>query len=105
MKHIYRGFHPYIVSDFIRGKTVWFRRNESEVWDKVAPYEFPSDVYRVSNNMYEFTLKLQISTANIHVHVCPRSGHLWATADQQPCADNIKVTFNEHGTPVKAEII
>jgi len=105
MKKIYRGFHPAIVNDFLFGKTISFRRDESQEWQKVAPYKHPGDVYRVSSDMYEFTSKPMTTTANIHVHIDTRYNTVWATADQQPCADNIKVTFDEHGTPIKAEII
>ena len=104
MNIIHRGFHPSIVIDFIKGETIWFREEEGCEWKIVAPYCKLIDIYRVSNDRFEFSIKPRITTANIHVHVCPRKNTVWATADQSPEEDNIRVTFDEYGTPIAVEL-
>jgi hypothetical protein len=107
MKDIYQGFHPAIAAAYVEGKRIQFKlpnANDKE-WLDVLAYHKPLDLYRVSSKSYEFRVKPVTTTANIHVHVCPRKNTVWATADQQPCADNIKVTFDENGTPIAVELL
>lgn len=102
----YYGRDPELIVSFLEKKEIQYFEEFSKNWHDVPVYcDDPHDIYRVSNVLYRFRRKPKTTTANIHVHVCPRKNTVWATADQSPCADNIKVTFDEHGTPIKAEII
>jgi len=105
---IHQGFHKDIAHAYLKGERIEFRGTNLcriNEWLNVSEYKDPLDIYRVSNPNFEFRIKPKTTTANIHVHVDTRYNTVWATADQQPCADNIKVTFDENGTPIKAEIL
>jgi hypothetical protein len=104
----YTGGDFDIVVSFLRGEKIQFQRSKNHFpeWKDIPEYSGnPIDIFRVRNPNFSFRLKPETTTANIHVHADMRDNTVWATADQSPCADNIKVTFDEHGTPIKAEII
>jgi len=106
-KEIHQGLHKAIAHAYLKGERIEFRSADlcrEWGWKDVAAYREPLDIYRISGEKYEFRIKPKTTSANIHVHKLT-SGTVWATADQQPCADNIKVTFDENGTPIKAEIL
>lgn len=54
-----KGFDPRIVEAYIDGEAVWYGTKLSEKekdWQPVAPYLNPSDVVRVSNPDYYFSI-------------------------------------------------
>ena len=105
-KETYHGRDPALVVLFLEGNNIQWYDEYRKSWHDMPEYTGDyRDIYRVSAINYHFRLKPKTTTANIHVHVCPRKNTVWATADQSPCADNIKVTFDENGTPIKAEIL
>jgi len=72
-KEIYYGRDPALVVSFLKGETIQWFDNFDGSWDDLPQYNGDyRDIYRVSNTQYCFRLKPVTTTANIHVHVCPR---------------------------------
>jgi hypothetical protein len=87
------------------------RKVTDDMYESMYSYATPHHDFPVEHNSLndyfneeELTVK-RTSEANIHVHVCPNKNTVWATADQSPEEDNIKVTFDNSGKPIKVELI